>query len=465
MKKSLLAGIDVPDMAALKVASQKAPDEQAAGGLFLPLDKIEPDPDQPRQMSADSDEDLKLLASSIVQHGVLQPILVTRKGDGYQIIAGERRWRAAKLALESGEPCGRKNYDLKRIPVVIQDPANDADKLEMQMVENLARADMSPADIGRALQKLLDATKVSKAELARRLGRSDTWVKSVLASASPEAQEVSERIGVPAESIGAGELMRLVSWSKDAEKQVVLDWIAEAVRDGAAFGRALIDEKETIYDVTRRFPKLAGRNDLSAEDLKTFTAFWGSPDEAKRAIAERVLDGMSLSEAMTAPVVQETPTAADSTENRLSALAESLDEEGEPEADEYAPEGEAEIEPEDEDESAHGGDALVLPMLDDDFKVADDEAEDATLAREAVIGVSKPATPKPAVDRPAMDTAGMAMESERGPAPVAQDATPDMTIRFPAQIIDRLLAKAGMPNNLTIDQDTVLEAVERLLNQ
>jgi len=452
MKKSLLAGIDVPDMAALKATAQKAPElnEQAAGGLFLPLDKIEPDPDQPRQMSADADDDLKLLASSIVQHGVLQPILVTRKGDGYQIIAGERRWRAAKLALESGEPCGRKGYDLKRIPVVIQDPADDADKLEMQMVENLARADMSPADIGRALQKLLDATKVSKAELARRLGRSDTWVKSVLASASPEAQEVSERIGVPAESIGAGELMRLVSWSKDAEKQVVLDWIAEAVRDGAAFGRALIDEKETVYDVTRRFPKLAGRKDLSVDDLRTFTAFWGSLDEAKRAIAERVLDGMSLSEAMMAPVVQETP-----------AQPATPEEEEPDEIDGHAPEDD-ELAPED-DEPAHGGDTRVLPMLDDDFDVGDDEAEDATLAREAVSGVSKTATPKPVADRPAMDTAGMSMESERGPAPMARDVTPDMTIRFPARIIDRLLAKAGMPNNLTVDQDTVLEAVERLL--
>jgi ParB family chromosome partitioning protein len=342
--------------------------------------------------------------------------------------------------------------------VVIQDPESPADKLEMQMVENLARADMSPADIGRALQKLLDATKVSKAELARRLGRSDTWVKSVLASASPEAQEVSERIGVPAESIGAGELMRLVSWSKDAEKQVVLDWIAEAVRDGATFGRALIDEKETIYDVTRRFPRLAGRNDLSAEDLKTFTAFWGSPDEAKRAIAERILGGMSLSEAMVAPVVQETP-AADSTE--MSALAESLD-------DEYAPEGEAEIEQEDEDEPAHGLDTRI-PLPQNDFEIDDDEAEDASLAREAVSGVSKTVPQKPSenapfsADRPTMDTAGMAMENERGPAPLAQDVTPDMTIRFPSHLIDRLLAKAGMPNNLTVDQDTVLEAIERLL--
>ena len=456
MKKSLLAGIDLPDIGALKAQKAPEPGDQptTGGGLFLPLDKIEPDPDQPRQMSADADEDLKLLASSIVQHGVLQPILVTRKGDGYQIIAGERRWRAAKLALESGEPCGRKGYDLKRIPVVIQDPADDADKLEMQMVENLARADMSPADIGRALQKLLDATKISKAELARRLGRSDTWVKSVLASASPEAQAVSERIGVPAESIGAGELMRLVSWSKDAEKQVVLDWIAQAIRDGAVFGRVLIDEKETVYDVTWRFPKLAGRKDLSAEDLKTFTSFWGSPDETKRAIAERVLDGMSLTDAMMAPVVQETPAQPATPVEEPDEMVEG---EGEPEDDEYAPEEEAA-------EPAHGTDTRILPMLQDDFDVGDDEAEDASLAREAVSGVSKTASTKP-VDRPAMDTAGMAMENERGPAPMAQDVTPDMTIRFPSRMIDRLLEKAGMPNNLNVDQDTVLEALERLLNQ
>ncbi|MBU2817148.1 ParB/RepB/Spo0J family partition protein, partial [Acidithiobacillus ferrooxidans] len=273
MKKSLLAGLDLPDLNG-SAASQAAHVEPAGGlspsaGLFIPLDDIEPDPDQPRKMSGDADEDLKLLAASILQHGILQPITVQALPDGgkYQIVAGERRWRAAQLALQTGKPCQRKGYDLKRIPVFIRNPESDTDKLEMQMVENLARADMPDTDIGRALQKLLTQTRVSKAELARRLGRSDTWVKSVLAKASPEAEAVAKRIGMDPELIGAGESLRLISWSKDLEKGVVLDAIAAEIAGGRPYSRALLDDAEDRYEICRRFPKLAGRSDLSLEDL------------------------------------------------------------------------------------------------------------------------------------------------------------------------------------------------------
>ncbi|MHB1660114.1 MAG: ParB/RepB/Spo0J family partition protein, partial [Acidithiobacillus sp.] len=250
MKKSTLAGLGLE-----AVAEAWAGQEQATGGLFIPLDDIQPDPDQPRKMSGDVDEDLKLLAESILQHGVLQPITVqSLPGNGkYQIVAGERRWRAAKLALQAaalptGKTCQRKGYDLKRIPVFIRNPESDTDKLEMQMVENLARADMPDTDIGRALQKLLTQTRVSKAELARRLGRSDTWVKSVLAKASPEAEAVARRIGMDPELIGAGESLRLISWSKDQEKGAVLDAIAAEIAGGRPYSRALLDDAEDRYE-------------------------------------------------------------------------------------------------------------------------------------------------------------------------------------------------------------------------
>lgn len=447
MKKSLLAGIDLPDLTKKKPGATLpgATPEQATGGLFIPLEDIEVDPDQPRKMSADADEDLKLLASSIVQHGVLQPITVKAlQTGGYRIVAGERRWRAAKLALQSGNPCARRGYDLKRIPVFIRNPESDTDKLEMQMVENLARADMSSADIGTALQRLLNETGISKAELARRLGRSDTWVKAVLASASPEALAVANRIGVNPELIGAGESLRLISWSKDAEKQVVLDWIAADIRAGKAYSRALIDEAEASYEIRRRFPKMSSRTDLSLNDLKTWQALWDSTDPAQRAVADRVLKGASLAEAMamqvptegTPPVEQgarseeENATASPAPLQALQAATGAT-----PFPQNYVPPENAEFD-----------------------MVSNEEVMDAQAVREML----EPAGQFTRETRRTMDVAGMSMEAA-GSVPFADVVNEDMTIRLPSRIIHRLLKKAGIAYDLTIDQDTLIQALDALL--
>ena len=451
----LLAGVDLPDLksAALPgtalpgAAPAMDPAEPVTGGLFIPLDRIEPDPDQPRKMSADADEDLKLLASSILQHGVLQPITVKAMPDGrYQIVAGERRWRAARMALQAGGPCLRKGYDLRRLPVFIRNPESDTDKLEMQMVENLARADMSDTDIGTALHKLLRATNISKAELARRLGRSDTWVKSVLAKSSPEAVEVSARIGVPLDSIGAGESMRLISWANDKEKGAVLDAIAAEIKAGRAYSRALIDDAEERYEIRRRFPKMADRTDLTQEDLRTWQAMWTSSDPAQRAVADRVLNGASLADAMQAAASE--PVAA------MQAAAKSED---------TGFEGEASISP------------LVGHKDFDEFEIDDTEVEDAMSARAALqatlagsipTGATPPDTETfPPEERRSVDAAGLAMESGRGYAPVADIVNPDITVRVPGDMVKRVLRKAGIPDDLTIDQETLLRAIDSLLEQ
>ena len=348
----------------------------------------------------------------------------------YQIIAGERRWRAAQKASESGKPCGRKGYDLSRIPIFIRNPESDEDKLEMQMVENLARTDMTPSDIGRALQRLVDRTNLSKAELARRMGRSDTWVKAVLASASPEAQKVANRIGVPVDAIGAGEALRMASWAKDAEKQVVLDWIAKEISAGRPYSRALIDDAEERYEIVRRFPRLANRADLTLADLRTWRTLWDSPDPAQRAVAERVLAGATLADAMQAPVE--------------SSVAEP-------------------VEPEPEVPLVVTS-APPVGASSDDFEIDEAEAVDAAAARTAA---SPPPTPgdraaKDEARRVVVDTAGLSMESERGITPLAEATEADMTVRIPADIIRRLLDKVGIPADLTVDVDTVLRALDTL---
>ena len=226
--------------------------------LFLALAEIEPDPEQPRKffrVSGDqvaTDNDLDLLKESILQHGVLQPIAVRRLDDGlYRIIAGERRWRASVAARDSGRACRRKGYDLSRIPAVILEPETDADRLEMQLVENLARADMTPVETAKAVTRLMDCldadAKPSMAELGRRLGRSKAWVHQMLSLGSSEAQAVADHLGVPLDAIGQTDISRMKGWMRDEDKRTVLEAIKASVQMGETLSRTLVDKAEEEY--------------------------------------------------------------------------------------------------------------------------------------------------------------------------------------------------------------------------
>jgi ParB family transcriptional regulator, chromosome partitioning protein len=125
----------------------------------IPLNHIRPNPKQSRRRF---DEDsLLALADWIRECGVLQPVIVRpREPEGYELIAGERRWRASRMA------------GLQKIPSLIDDAANDAVSLELALIENVARADLTVIEEARTIASLLDDLEVSHADLARRLGRS-----------------------------------------------------------------------------------------------------------------------------------------------------------------------------------------------------------------------------------------------------------------------------------------------------
>ena len=125
----------------------------------LRLDQIRSNPRQPRRRF---DEDsLVALADSIRERGVLQPVIVRpSEPEGYQLIAGERRWRASQIA------------GLQTLPALIDDAADDAVSLELALIENIARADLTVIEEARTIASLLDDLNVSRADLARRLGRS-----------------------------------------------------------------------------------------------------------------------------------------------------------------------------------------------------------------------------------------------------------------------------------------------------
>ena len=132
----------------------------------LPLQQVEPNPLQPRKDF--DEEELQALADSITQHGVIQPLTVRPMNNGfYQIIAGERRWRAARLA------------GLKEIPVVVMD-ADDQTVMELALIENLQRSDLNPMEEAQGYRTLIDQYGFTQDEAAKRVGRSRPAVANAL---------------------------------------------------------------------------------------------------------------------------------------------------------------------------------------------------------------------------------------------------------------------------------------------
>ena len=131
----------------------------------IPLNEIHVNPNQPRRDVAHAN--LEALATSIADHGVLQPILVTETLDGYRIVAGERRVEAARLA------------GLERIPAVIRQLA-DREQLELALVENVQREDLNPIEEANAFRQLHEEFGLTQDEIARQVGRARTTITNTL---------------------------------------------------------------------------------------------------------------------------------------------------------------------------------------------------------------------------------------------------------------------------------------------
>ena len=141
-------------------------DEAGKTGIIeLPLIEIEPNPNQPRRHFLE--DEMATLVESIRQYGVIQPIVVCKMDDKYQIVAGERRWRAAQLA------------ELTTIPVVIKDYSMEQ-ITEIALVENLQRQDLDPVEEAYAYKRLMDTFKKTQEAIATRLGRSRSHVANMV---------------------------------------------------------------------------------------------------------------------------------------------------------------------------------------------------------------------------------------------------------------------------------------------
>src|SRR4249920_3947524 len=138
---------------------------EASGLLEVPVNAVSPNPKQPRTHF--DDEAIAALAVSIREVGILQPIVVRKAGAGYELIAGERRLRAAKLA------------GLATVPAVIRD-SDDAESLREALIENIHREDLNPIELAEAFRELLEELGLKQETLAERLGMSRSHIANTI---------------------------------------------------------------------------------------------------------------------------------------------------------------------------------------------------------------------------------------------------------------------------------------------
>lgn len=249
VKKGLGKGLDsliadkVSTKQVTKTESQvKLKSEHAADAVMMDITKVEPNREQPRQKF---DEDALLeLAESIKQFGVLQPLLVQEKDDYYEIIAGERRWRAAKLA------------GVKKIPVIIK-KLTAQEIMEISLIENIQREDLNPIEEAMAYKRLLTEFDLKQDEVAERVSKSRTAVTNAmrLLKLNDKVQQM-----VIDEMLTTGHARALLGID-DQEKQYVLaQKIFDeklSVRDTEKLVKSIQNEKKNRTNVRKEIdPKL-----------------------------------------------------------------------------------------------------------------------------------------------------------------------------------------------------------------
>ena len=210
--------------------------EKATDGVMVNINKVEPNRDQPRK---NFDEDaLVELSESIRQFGVLQPLLVQDKNDYYEIIAGERRWRAAKLA------------GLKEIPVIIKQ-LSDQEVVEISLIENIQRENLNPIEEAFAYKRLLTEFHLKQDEVAERVSKSRTAVTN-----SMRLLKLDEHVQqmVIDDMISTGHARALLG-IEDGEKQYTT-------------AQKIFDEKLSVRETEKLVKKIQQEKDIPVEKEK-----------------------------------------------------------------------------------------------------------------------------------------------------------------------------------------------------
>jgi ParB family chromosome partitioning protein len=197
--------------------------EQVEGGvpLYISVARIAPNPRQPRK-SVREDE-LTGLAASIREQGVLQPLVVRRRGDDYELIIGERRWRACQLA------------GLDEVPAVVLD-ATDRGVLEMALVENVQRADLNPIELASAFKMLIETEGMTQEEVGRRVGLDRSSIANHLRVLELDAEAQQDLIDQKLTMGHAKALLQVPSGERGTLRQRILRGQL-AVRDAEELAR------------------------------------------------------------------------------------------------------------------------------------------------------------------------------------------------------------------------------------
>ncbi|MBI1960255.1 MAG: ParB/RepB/Spo0J family partition protein [Candidatus Rokubacteria bacterium] len=259
-------------LGALLSPSEPAPLAAAAmigGGIQdISVGDIVPNPQQPRkdfEINA-----LSELAASLRQSGVIQPVVVRRAGQGYQLIVGERRWRAAKLA------------GLEKIPAVIRE-ATDAESLELALIENLLREDLNPIEEAEAYQKLLAQFAWTQEELAERVGKDRSSIANCLRLLKlPESIQADLRAG----RLTMGHARALLSLGSAAdqlrlrEEILAHSWSVRATEEDVQRKRSQLPRRPL-----RRSPEMGALEDTLREALVTRVRLVGNERRGRIEIA------------------------------------------------------------------------------------------------------------------------------------------------------------------------------------
>ena len=236
------------------VSTASSPEEEKDGTLMVKLSKVEPNREQPRK---NFDEDsLQELAESLKQFGMLQPILVQNRGDYYEIIAGERRWRAAKIA------------GLKEVPVIVRE-LTDQEIVEISLIENIQREDLNPIEEAQAYKRLLTEFHLKQDEVAERVSKSRTAVTNSmrLLKLCDEVQKM-----VVDDMISTGHARALIS-IEDPEEQYLI-------------AQKIFDEKLSVREVEKLVKDLHKPPKPPKEENKTLQAIY-------QEISERLKQSLS----------------------------------------------------------------------------------------------------------------------------------------------------------------------------
>ncbi len=236
------------------VSTASSAEEGKGGTLMVKLSKVEPNREQPRK---NFDEDsLQELAESLKQFGMLQPILVQNRGDYYEIIAGERRWRAAKIA------------GLKEVPVIVRE-LTDQEIVEISLIENIQREDLNPIEEAQAYKRLLTEFHLKQDEVAERVSKSRTAVTNSmrLLKLCDEVQKM-----VVDDMISTGHARALIS-IEDPEEQYLI-------------AQKIFDEKLSVREVEKLVKDLHKPPKPPKEENKTLQAIY-------QEISERLKQSLS----------------------------------------------------------------------------------------------------------------------------------------------------------------------------